>query len=168
MQRAIIAFAALLLAADGPVEWKFYGTSTLGREELRSFYGDWSVMANGHLQVSTQDLTREAVESAKQNDPGLGRASAKLATGYRPPFAGLRAIGNSELADVVEVEEIARSGSVPPRFQTVREVDCTGRRFRVVSLVEDSVEADAAKLNQGWQPVVPETSTYNLLQLICR
>lgn len=166
--RAIIAFAALLLAAEAPADWKFYGTSMLGREELRSFYGDWMVMPNGYLQVSTLDLTAEGLEGAKQNDPGFGRASAKLATGYRPPFAGLHPISSGELADVVEAEEIVRSGAVPPKFQTMREVDCTGRRIRILSLTEDSIEADTAKLNQGWQPVQPGTGNDNLLQLICR
>jgi hypothetical protein len=50
----------------------------------------------------------------------------------------------------------------------MREVDCTGRRIRILSLTEDSIEADTAKLNQGWQPVQPGTGNDNLLQLICR
>ena len=168
MKLAAVIIAALLFVAGGQPNWMLYGTSMLGREELRSFYGDWTVMPNGHLQVATEDLTSEGIEVAKRNDPTLNRATSKLATGYRPPLAGLHPLSNVELVDVVEDEEIAQSGVVSARFQTVREIDCAGRRLRVLSLVEASVEADTEKLNQSWQQILPLTSNYNLLQLICR
>jgi hypothetical protein len=168
MMRVALAISALLFVAGGQPNWMLYGTSMLGREELRSFYGDWTVMPNGHLQVATEDLTSEGIEVAKRIDPTLSRATSKLATGYRPPLAGLRSLSNGELVDVVEAEEIAKSGVISARFQTLREVDCAGRRFRVLSLVEASVEADSEKLNQSWQQILPSTSNYNLLRLICR
>jgi hypothetical protein len=168
MKRAAALIAGLFFVAGGQPNWMLYGTSMLGREELRSFYGDWSVLPNGHLQVATEDLTSEGIEVARRNDPTLSRAKSKLATGYRPPLAGLHSLSNGELVDVVEAEEIAESGDVSARFQTVREIDCAGRRFRVLSLIEASVEADTEKLNQSWQQILPSTSNYNLLQLVCR
>ena len=147
--------------------WKLYGTSTLGREELRSFYGDLTLMPNGHLQISTEDLTLDGLQVAEQNDSSLSKGSGKLATGYRPPFAGLRPLSNRELLDAVEFEEIANAGVVTPRTQTVRELDCAGRRIKTLSVIEDSVEVDADKLNQSWQAIVPGSGTSNLLQLVC-
>jgi len=153
--------------AAAPVGWNLYGTSMLGREELRSFYGDLTLMPNGHLQISTEDLTLEGLEVAKQNDPTSSRGTAKLATGYRPTFASLRTLSSAELLDAVEFEEIANTRIVTPRTQSVRELDCAGKRFRVLSVVEDSVEVDTAKLNQSWQNILPGSSGNNLLRLVC-
>lgn len=89
MKLVALTIAALLFVAGGQPNWMLYGTTMLGREELRSFYSDWTVMPNGHLQVATEDLTSEGIEVAKRSDPTLNRATSKLATGYRPPLAGL-------------------------------------------------------------------------------
>lgn len=167
MGRAIVAILALWFMAAAPLGWKLYGTSTLGREELRSFYGDLTLLPNGHLQISTEDLTLEGLQVAEQNDPSLSRGTAKLAIGYRPPVAGLTPLSRRELLDAVEFEEIANTGVVTPRSQTVRELDCAGKRLRTVSVIEDSVEVAAANLNQSWQNIVPGSGNYNLLQLVC-
>src|ERR1700677_941104 len=102
MGRLAVAGLALWLMAAAPMSWKLYGTSTLGREELRSFYGDLVLMPNGHLQISTEDLTLEGLQVAEQNDQSLSRGTVKLATGYRPPIAGLRPLSSRELLDTVE------------------------------------------------------------------
>ena len=62
MQRVAIAVAALLFVVDGQTGWKFYGTSMLGREELRSFYDDWTVTRNGDLQVSEKSFLQKVAK----------------------------------------------------------------------------------------------------------
>ena len=167
MKRLAAAGTALMLVAAAPINWKLYGSSTLGREELRSFYGDVVLMPNGHLQISTEDFTLDGLDIAKQGDPNASRGNAKLATGYRPPLASVGPLSGEALLDVVEFEEIANIGVLKPRTEFVRELDCAGKRFRTLSVIEDSVEVDTAKLNQGWQNISPGTSGSNLLQLVC-
>lgn len=168
MGRLAIAVAALWFLAAAPAGWKLYGTSMLGRDELRSFYGDFSLMPNGHVQVSTEDLTLEGLHVAMQKDPSLSNSSAKLATGYRPPLASVRALSDREILDAVAYEEIANAGAVTPRLQTVRELDCANRRERTIGLIEDGLEVDATKFNQVWRPIQPGSSNAILLQLVCR
>jgi hypothetical protein len=168
MKRLAIAIGALFLMGATAMDWKLYGTSMLGREEMRSFYGTPEVMPNGHMQVSTEELTSEGLAVAEQSDPAHGRASEKFAAGYRPPFAGLHTLSNGELVNAIEYEEIANSAAVTPRIQTVRELDCTGKRMRVLSQIQDGMEVDAEKLNLSWERVLPSTASANLLQLVCR
>lgn len=168
MRRLAIAIGALFLMGAATTDWKLYGTSMLGREELRSFYGGVLIMPNGHMQVSTEDLTLDGLTVAKASDPTLSRATGKFAVGYRPPFAGLHSLSNNELINVIELEEIASSGLVTPRFQTVREADCGDKRIRVLSRIQDGMDVDADKLNLSWQRVLPSTTDADLLRLICR
>jgi hypothetical protein len=167
MKRLAVVWAASLLVAAAPISWKLYGSSTLGREELKSFYGDVVLMPNGHLQISTEDFTLEGLDLAKQSDLNSSRGSAKLATGYRPPFATLGPLGRGALLDAVELEELTSSGLSKPRTEAVRELDCAGKRIRTLSVVEDSIAVDTAKLDQSWQNILPGTSGANLLQLVC-
>jgi len=167
MKRLAVAGAALILVEAAPISWKLYGNSTLGWGQLRSFYGDVALMPNGHLQISTKDLTLEGLDVAKQSDPNASRGSAKLATGYRPPLASLGPLSSGALLDILEFEEIANSGLLKPRTESIRELDCAGKKFRTLSVVEDSVEVDTAKLNQSWLNILPGTTGSNLLQLVC-
>ena len=167
MQRLAIAIGALILMGATAIDWKLYGTSNLGREELRSFYGEIEVMPGGHLQVSTEDFTLDGLAVAEQSDRTPGRATSKLTAGYRPPIAGLQTLSNDELVNVTEFEELANNGLATPRIQTVRELDCAGKRMRVLSQILEGVEVDADKLNLSWQRILPSTASANLLQLIC-
>jgi hypothetical protein len=78
MQRLAIAIGAQFLMGATAIDWKLYGASNLGWEELRSFYGEIEVMPGGHLQVSTEDLTLDGLVVAEQNDRTPGRATSKL------------------------------------------------------------------------------------------
>jgi len=167
MKRLAAASAALLLVAATPINWKLYGNTTLGREELRSFYGDVVLMPDGHLQISTEDLTLEGLNVAKQNDAMASRSSTKLATGYRPSLASLGPLSNGALVETVEFEEVANDGLLKPRTESVRELDCLNKRLRTQSVVEDGVEVESAKLNLSWQYILPGTSWSNLLRLVC-
>jgi hypothetical protein len=167
MKRLIAIGVASLLVAAAPVGWTLYGSSTLGREELRSVFGDVVLMPNGHLRISTEDVTLEGFNVARQNDPDARRGNAKLATGYRPPLATLGPLGHVALLDAIELEELTNSGLLKPRTQAVRELDCAGKRSRTLSVVEDGIEIDTSKLNLSWQNILPGTSGANLLRLAC-
>ena len=167
MKRLVMIGAASLLVAAAPIGWTLYGSSTLGRDELRSVFGGVVLMPNRHLRISTEDVTLEGFNVAKQSDPDARRGNAKLATGYRPPFATLGPLGREALLDAIELEELTSSGLLKPRTEAVRELDCAGKRSRTLSVVEDGIEVDSSKLNQSWQNILPGTSGANLLRLAC-
>ena len=167
MQRLTIAVVATFLMGATAIDWKLYGNSMLGRELMRSFYSELELLPNGHLQVSTEDFTSERLTLIKTRDLVKERATGKLKAGYRPPIAHLGTLSDDELVNVIELQELANDELIAPRIQTVRELDCAGKKIRVLRKTQDGMEIDANKLNLSWERVLPETSRANLFQLVC-
>src|SRR5689334_15297395 len=71
-----------------------------------------------------------------------------------PPIAGLNRLPGDQIVDAVMNEELANNGNIRPLVTTLREIDCSKRRTRDLSVVIPADgEVRTSDTPQDWHPV---------------
>jgi hypothetical protein len=165
---AALASAPASAAGSG---WKVSIYQSVKQPEV-CFYGSANVFrANGRLSVWTKCLAKSDLDSAVKAD-AIGSlsdiAADKIAHDYVPPLAGLGHLPGDQIVDAVMNEELANNGNIRPLVTALREIDCSKRRARELSvIVPVGGEIRTSDTPQDWHPVPNVGELASLSRLLC-
>ncbi|MEJ0087923.1 MAG: hypothetical protein WDO72_19825 [Pseudomonadota bacterium] len=151
-------------------DWKMYGYD----ERVLTHGDDWadskpmffyylssgiSRLSDGHLLVTTQDVSASALKPIDAGSKAAirRRAELRIASGYEPPLARLIASVEESRELVARNERLATGDLTATGSHTLYEIDC---ECRVLRLRRDD-------LIQSWQDAPPDTSRGALVKLAC-
>jgi hypothetical protein len=167
---AALFFGAFPTHAAGS-GWKISSYQTAKQPEV-CFYGSANVFrANGRLSVWTKCLAKEDLDSAVQADAtgSLSDVAAdKIAHDYIPPIAKLTTLQGDQIVDAVMNEELANDGNIRPLITALREIDCSKRRTRELSVIMpmDGL-VHSSDTPQDWHSVPNVGELASLSRLLC-
>jgi hypothetical protein len=178
MKRSFACFigSAALLSGAFPacaagLGWKVLSYQSVKEPEV-CFYGSADVYrANGLLSVWTKCLAKEDLENAVKADTtgSLSDVTAeKIARDYVPPIARLNALQGDQIVDAVMNEELASNGNIRPLVTALREIDCSKRRVRDLSVIKPvDGQLRSSDTPQDWHPVSSAGELASLSKLLC-
>jgi hypothetical protein len=175
----IIAFligCTALISGDLPTCAGGLGWKVLSRQSVKEpevcFYGSANVFrANGLLSVWTKCLAKDDLNKAVKEDSSGSLsdiAAEKIAHDYVPPIAGVRALEGDQIIDAVIDEELADNGNIRPLVTALREIDCTKRQARELSVIMPvDGEVRSSDTPQDWHRVPNVGDLASLSKLLC-
>ncbi len=170
---AVAFLSAVALAQDAGVDWKVYGTASVGEQTLCFFEAKGVAhMAGGHVRVWTKCLSQkalDAVDTTKDHGALISKEAArKLVEGYVPPIASLQPMNSDQGLAVTLYEVTANTGSIQPRASILYELNCPERMMRELSMsVRSGGKVGFSDKPTHWQYVPPEGNGAALLKLVC-
>jgi hypothetical protein len=161
---------ALPVCAAG-LGWKVLSYRSVKEPEV-CFYGSANVFrANGRVNVWTKCLVKVDLENAVKADAtgSLSDIAAdKIAHDYVPPIAGLNRLPGDQIADAVMNEELANNGYLRPLVTALREIDCSKKRVRDLSVIKPvDGQVRSSDTPQDWHPVPSAGELASLSKLLC-
>ena len=148
--------------------WKVF-SHQLAKEPEVCFYGSANVFrANGRLSVWTKCLGKADLDNAVKAD-AIDMAAEKIAHDYTPPIAKLTTLQGDRIVDAVMNEELANNGSLRPLVTALREIDCSKRRARDLSIIIIPMDGQvhSSDTPQDWHPVPNIGELASLSRLLC-
>jgi hypothetical protein len=136
------------------------------------FYGSANVFrANGRVNVWTKCLVKEDLDNAVKADSTGSLsdiAAEKIAHDYIPPIARIGALPGDQIVDAVMNEELANNGNIRPLVTALREIDCSKRRVRDLSIIKPvDGQVRSSDTRQDWHPVPSTGELASLSKLLC-
>jgi hypothetical protein len=173
---AVIVGSAALICGALPacaagLGWKVLSYQSAKEPEV-CFYGSTNVFrANGHVNVWTKCLATEDLNNAVKADSTGSLsdiAAEKIAHDYVPPIARISALPGDQIVDAVMEEELANNGNIRPLVTALREIDCSKRRARDLSVIMPvDGQLRSSDTPQDWHPVPSTDELASLSKLLC-
>jgi hypothetical protein len=150
--------------------WKVLSYQSVKEPEV-CFYGSANVFrANGRVNVWTKCLAAEDLNNAVKADStdSLSEIAAdKIVHDYVPPIAGLNRLPGDQIVDAVMDEELANNSNIRPLVTALREIDCSKRRARDLSVVMPvGGEVRTSDTPQEWHPILSAGELVSLSKLL--
>jgi hypothetical protein len=170
---ALLLTCGLARGAEPPpnVDWKFYGTATLGGQDSAAFYESVGVVRrpNGYIEVWTKGLLASDILKFQKTDKEfLDRVKNKSNSDYEMPYAGVVKIDKDAKLALMVLEDAANSSHAEPIVRVLYEFDCAGRMERSLSehfSVGGKVER--SETASTWHHIAPETGVDTLMKILC-
>jgi hypothetical protein len=155
----------------GGLGWKISSYQSARVSEV-CFYGSANVFReNGRVSVWTKCLAKADLDSAVKADStgSLSDIAAdKIAHDHIPPIARLSRLGGDQVVDAVMNEELANNGNIRPLVTALREIDCSKRRARELSVIVPlDGQVHSSDAPQDWHPVPNVGELASLSRLLC-
>jgi hypothetical protein len=173
---AVIVGSAALICGALPacaagLGWKVLSHQSAKEPEV-CFYGSANVFrANGRVNVWTKCLVKEDLDNAVKADSTGSLsdiAAEKIAHDYIPPIARIGALPGDQIVDAVMNEELANNGNIRPLVTALREIDCSKRRVRDLSIIKPvDGQVRSSDTPQDWHPVPSTGELASLSKLLC-
>jgi hypothetical protein len=158
------------LAQTADVDWKLYGSATVGGQPSLCFYEAKGVIRRSsepdHMRVWIKCLALKDADNIKLNESSARQAAEKIYGGYVPPIVVVGVMEFDQLIDIASYEEIANTGLVQPQASIFYELSCSERMLRELSISTRS--KGRADKPGDWKYIPPEGNAATLLKILWR
>ena len=161
-----------LRAQTKPLDWKLYGLTKVGPDQMELFYERSQIkhVQTGYVLVWTMELSAKEIEAVRRamGKDLIDRVERKVAANYVPPYGRIKELSRDEMNAVISSEEIANDAEIQPRARLLYELDCPGRMYRERSIYTASDgTTHTLDTTSRWQLLAPQTDVASLTTLLC-
>ena len=158
-------------------EWKYFGGQGATDTGSEWFYlpAEATYQTHGRVTVWTESIsTTQVVNYISSQAPNestfAGAFKAKMSSGYIPPVVALLGFDKKRAGETLMMELAANMGSLTPESHTLYDLDCIGRRYRVISETTYDKTGNAATTDGAgyWSVITPDSLVDTLSQLMCK
>lgn len=165
MKRLAIALGSLLLCAQAPVEWVFFGVSKIEETTSFNFFLASEITRTGDtLQVWSKTLPMDAINQAKLATQVYESNAKRAAEGYHPPFSRLQKLDPYQEQVTMAWQEKAKNDAIKPLARMLWEIDCAKKTARTLQVISPT---HTDKEPTEWQAMPDGSSGANLVTLTC-